>query len=67
MDQISRLEVALGLPRVGLWCPICLLPSGYEADAFILTETGVSPAGTVRGCSESDDATHYPAKASAGA
>ena len=53
-------EVAKSTLRMGLWCPKCLLPSGYEADVVVLTETGVSPGGTIRGCSESDDPTHFP-------
>lgn len=58
--QPVLVEVANTSLRVGLWCPKCLLPSGYEADVVLLTETGVSPGGTLRGCSESDDPTHFP-------
>jgi hypothetical protein len=54
-------EFDVSRPRLGLWCPTCLLPSAYEADALVLSEHGVSRIATVRGCTTSDDPSHYRA------
>ena len=34
----------------GLWCPQCLLPSGYAVDLFVLSTSGITALGTVRKC-----------------
>lgn len=59
MAAIPVLTVYVGTPRVGGWCPICLLPTAYEADLLALTEDGVKVVGVARGCTEGDDNEHF--------
>lgn len=44
------LHVVPGTPTLGLWCPKCLLPSGYEVGLYILCSDGPRRIGKVREC-----------------
>ncbi|MCV7100972.1 hypothetical protein [Mycobacterium palustre] len=43
-------NVVAGAPAWGLWCPICLKPSGYAVPLYFLTTQGVTSLGPVRKC-----------------
>lgn len=45
-----REPLVLGAPRTGLWCPSCLLSSGYAVGAYVLTPTGPLQLGVFRAC-----------------
>lgn len=44
------IHVVPGSVTTGLWCPECLLPSGYEQHAYTLREDGPHRLLTVRKC-----------------
>lgn len=44
------LNLWLGEPEVGLWCPKCNLPSGYRVPIYTVSEQGVSATGHVQKC-----------------
>lgn len=44
--------LASGTPRTGLWCPKCLLPSGYDVVVYGLFESGPQPMGRIRECDD---------------
>lgn len=46
------INVGFGEPTLGLWCPKCLKPSGYEQQAYWLQTTGVSPLVKLRKCND---------------
>ncbi|BBU22165.1 hypothetical protein [Mycobacterium xenopi] len=39
-----------GTPRTGLWCPKCMLPSGYEVALYGLFESGPRTVAWARRC-----------------
>lgn len=44
--------LAPGMPRHGLWCPHCALPSAVEVDVWMLTRSGLRSIGTAWRCTE---------------
>lgn len=44
------LNLWVGEPEVGLWCPKCNLPSGYRVPIVHVSEQGVSPFGAIKRC-----------------
>lgn len=44
------LHLFAGEPIFGLWCPSCLLPSGYQVDLFAVSLEGVRAMGPARRC-----------------
>ncbi len=48
------IQVGVGEPRFGLWCPHCLKPSGYSCDIYSLTNDGVSPLARLEKCDDCD-------------
>lgn len=47
-----------GVLNTGLWCPKCLLPSGYEVNVYAFPATGVAQPrllGTLRKCYDCDE------------
>lgn len=49
-----RIYVHVGQPTLGLWCPYCLLSSGYSAPLHQLSMDGVTQLGTLRKCYDCD-------------
>ena len=49
-----RVYIMAGDLTLGLWCPYCLLPSGYSAPLYRLSPDGVSDHGTLRKCYDCD-------------
>lgn len=49
------IHITPGTPRFGLWCPACLLPSGYEVPMHTLTRSGVGTLGVIRRCHDCDE------------
>lgn len=39
---MTVIHVWADIPRTGLWCPKCLLPSGVEVPLYSVSITGVS-------------------------
>ncbi|AAN12577.1 gp16a [Mycobacterium phage Che9c] len=39
-----------GEPEVGLWCPKCLLPSGYRVPLYHISINGISDWGAITKC-----------------
>jgi hypothetical protein len=39
-----------GVPTLGLWCPACLLPSGYQLRVYAVGHSSVFLVGTTRAC-----------------
>jgi hypothetical protein len=52
MTAVSVGVLVSGEVRLGIWCEHCLLMSRFEVDLFLLGDDGLSPAGTVSGCTE---------------
>ena len=53
-NRSQTLSVDVGHVQTGLWCPRCLLPSGYRADLLALGPSGVATIGTISRCDEGD-------------
>ena len=57
MPTVGRtlvIEVDTDKLQLGLWCPKCLLPSGYEVPLITLSESGVGQLGMLRRCHDCD-------------
>jgi hypothetical protein len=46
----SQLHLVPGVPTLGLWCPTCLLPSGYDVRVYAFTDHRTWLVGTDRRC-----------------
>lgn len=55
MNAALLIRLDPGTPRVGLWCPDCLLPSRVEVPLYRLTPDGVVRVGTVSFCPQGQD------------
>ena len=51
-ERSLTIRIDFGTPRLNVWCPICLVPSGYEVDLLRITERGVSIFGRASRCTE---------------
>jgi hypothetical protein len=45
-----RVHLTPGIPKTGLWCPTCLLPSRSEVPIYVLGENGPFCVGTANHC-----------------
>lgn len=54
MPRSIKIYICLGDPVFGLWCPYCLLPSGYEIPVHRLSTSGVTPMMNLRKCHDCD-------------
>ena len=45
-----KVRVTPGTPVPGLWCPYCLLPSGYQVPMLAISPHGVTVVGHMAEC-----------------
>ncbi|AXN51245.1 hypothetical protein DSM43518_04787 [Mycobacterium marinum] len=46
----APLHLEPGEPTLGLWCPTCMLPSGYEVRVYAFSASRCGLIGTIRRC-----------------
>lgn len=50
MARVCVLHLVPGAPEFGIWCPACLLPSGYQVRVYALCDSGPRKVGITRRC-----------------